>query len=512
MSEALKIYLAAGWALYIIILSFWLISEKRSPQATICWLLALAWLPVLGWLVYYFLGPQKIKRTQLIRSESRQLLNSYRDYWQEQITKALGFYAQPEQDVHGLDRAKDTYDHLLGFADHLQIPEVISWEARKLSLMIYNMTGQPISIARDIELLEDGGQTLDAICDAIRAAQHTVHLEYYIYEPDTSGTRLRDLLTEKARAGVKVRLLVDWLGSRKITKTYMADFLAAGGELAFFHEGLLRWLRRPVLNMRTHRKIVVCDGVVGFTGGVNITDEEDASLHPLAYHDLHLRIEGPAVYWLEHVFLEDWHYVTQDIPKGLQPPVPLDQVPMAIVKLMQVIASGPDTPNAPLWRAKLMAINMARERVWLVTPYFCPDESAVTALTSAALRGLDIRLMLPRVCDHRIVSWAARSWYMELLKAGVRIWEYGPRLLHSKTLLVDEQFSFVGTDNFDNRSFRLNFEVAVVNYERSGVLLLAQQFEKDMQSAKEIHIEDLQSVSRLQRFPEDIARLFSPLM
>ena len=512
MSATLKIYLAAGWGLYILILSVWIISEKRSPQATIGWLLALAWVPVVGWLIYYFFGPQKLKRKQLIRSDSKQLLNNYRAYWQEQVAKALSLYPKPVQDEHGLEvLEEDPYNQLVGLADHISIPHVLGRDARRMSLMIYNMTGLPVSIVQKFELLEDGDQTFEAICKAIQNAQHTVHLEYYIYEPDTCGTQLRDLLTEKVRAGVKVRLLVDWLGSRKVTRAYMADFLTAGGELAFFHEGIARHMQ-PVLNMRSHRKIVVCDGVVGFTGGINITDEEVLSLHPQAYHDLHLHIEGPAVYWLEHVFLEDWHYCTQEIPQDLQPPMPLESVPAQEVQQMQVVASGPDTPDAPLWRAKLMAINMAKERVWLATPYFAPDESALTALTSAALRGLDVRLMVPHKSDHLITTLATRSWYAELLKAGVRIWEYMPRMLHSKTLLVDEQFSFVGTDNFDNRSFRLNFEVAVLNYERSGALLLAQQFEKDMSSAQEIRMVDRMSVSRLQRFLEDLARLLSPLL
>lgn len=511
MNESLKILLASGWGIYILILSLWIVYEKRSPQATICWLLALAWLPVLGWLIYYFVGPQRIRRHQLMRDNSKQVLATYRDYWQEQLTQALKLYPGLKQTEHGLHIDDDPYNEIVDFADNLAIPHAICRDARRLSLMIYKTTKLPLSIASEFDLLVGGDQAFDAICKAIAVAKHTIHVEYYIFEPDTTGTKFRDLLSEKARSGVKVRLLLDWLGARKITREYMAEFLQAGGELAFFHDGLFRPLR-PVLNMRTHRKIVVCDGAIGFTGGINITDEESLRCNANAYHDVHLRFAGPAVYWLEQVFLEDWHYITRQIPQNLCAPVSLGQVAADQARQVQMIVSGPDTPQAPIWRAKLMAINMAKQRVWLTTPYFAPDDPALVALTSAALRGLDVRVMLPQRADHLITTLAARSWYVELLQAGVRIWEYGPRMLHSKTLLVDEQFSFIGTDNFDNRSFRLNFELCVLNYEKSGAMLLEKQFEEDMNTSKEIFMSDREKVSKLQQLPEDFSRLFSPLL
>ncbi|RUS66413.1 Major cardiolipin synthase ClsA [Saezia sanguinis] len=511
MSEVLKVVLATGWGVYLLVLAIWIILEKRSPQATIGWLLALGGLPVVGLLIYYFVGPRKLKRHRVMRGMRRQVLSSYRSYWKEQLKVAQQFYPQAKcLDVSQLPQEGESYAALIRQLDDLHLPHMLSQQARQLSSMVFDSTGLPISMASHYQLLEDGGQTIDAICEAIRAARHTVHLEYYIYEPDETGTMLRDLLTEKARAGVKVRLLVDWLGSRKITRKYMAAFIEAGGELAFFHQGALRWIR-SVVNMRTHRKIVVCDGAVGFTGGVNVTDEEDLRRNSNAYHDLHLKFEGPAVYWLEQVFLEDWHYTTGEVPQDIPAPVPLEDVPQGKGMQVQVIASGPDTPQAPIWRAKLMAINAARHRVWLVTPYFVPDEPALFALSSAALRGLDVRLMVPKMSDSLVVTLAARSWYGELMAAGVRIWEYGPRMLHSKTLLVDCEYSFIGTDNFDNRSFRLNFEVAVLSYEHTAAQALEQQFMRDMLSARELHASDLK-VPFWQQLPEDIARLGAPLL
>ncbi|MGL4666550.1 MAG: phospholipase D-like domain-containing protein, partial [Saezia sp.] len=321
----------------------------------------------------------------------------------------------------------------------------------------------------------------------------------------------RDLLTEKAQQGVKVRVLLDWLGSRRISHHYMADFLKAGGGLDFFHKGGLPQLQ-SLVNMRLHRKIVVCDGCVGFTGGVNISDIQDARKTEYANHDLHIKVEGPVAYWLDEVFLEDWYYTTGEIPNDIPAPVPLESVPLNKMQQVQVIAAGPDTPDAPLWRAKLIAINAAKQRVWLVTPYFVPDSPAVYALTTAALKGLDVRLMLPRKSDHLITDLAARSWFKGLMKAGVKIWLYNEeRMIHAKSLLVDECYSFVGSDNFDNRSFRLNFEVAILNYERSGAIALANQFEKDMQNAQRLELHDL-NVKWWRCLPEDVARLASPLL
>lgn len=319
---------------------------------------------------------------------------------------------------------------------------------------------------------------------------------------------MRDLLVAKAREGVQVRLLVDALGSARVTRRWMRPLIEAGGELAFFHATSLRRFR-PVLNMRTHRKIVVVDGAIGLTGGINVTDEQDQRRCREPYHDLHLQIEGPAVYWLEQMFLEDWHYSTGQVSGASLPPPELPAGGGG--QVVQIIPAGPDELHAPILRAKITAMEHARERIWLTTPYFVPDEPALFALTSAALRGVDVRILVPRRSDNLLVTLAARSWFGELLRVGVRIWEYGPCMLHSKSLVVDDLYSFVGTDNFDNRSFRLNFEVAVLNYEPEAAAALAAQFEADMAGAQELIVrQPRRTIAK--RFPEALARLASPLL
>src|SRR5690606_25504715 len=277
-----------------------------------------------------------------------------------------------------------------------------------------------------------------------------------------TGTRLRDALAERARAGVAVRLLLDAVGSAGVPRRFFDPLLEAGGEVAWFHPMQFgKVWQRTWINLRSHRKIVVVDGDVGFTGGINVTDEENQRVRADAYRDLHLRIEGDVVRALQVLFVEDWAYATgqrefiSSVAKAMPPRQP---GPIAA----QVLGSGPAWPWESIQRLHVGAIHAASRRVWLATPYFVPGEAALMALTSAALGGLDVRVLVPRVSDSRLVTWAARSYFDELLAAGVRVYEYGPRMLHTKALLVDDELAIFGSANFDSRSFRLNFEVSVL--------------------------------------------------
>ena len=294
----------------------------------------------------------------------------------------------------------------------------------------------------------------------------------------------------------------------------MTRLTEAGAQVLLFHDTRVGRRLRPVTNYRTHRKIVVCDGKVGVTGGVNITDEEDKRTRSDAYHDAHLRIEGSAVRWLQTTFLEDWIYAAGDASPEAKDVRDTLELLLAKVEAgtipVQIVSSGPDTPLEPIHRMVVAAINGATQRVWLTTPYFVPTEAALLALTSAALRGADVRLLVPRRSDSLIVTLAARSYYDDLLAAGVKVWEYEARMLHSKTLVVDNDCAIVGTANFDNRSFRLNFEVCAVVYGNALAEPLAAQFETDMENARSVV--NRRNRSFLSRFGEALARVFSPLL
>ena len=462
------LYLTLGWVGYLVWVGGWIVLQKREPVATLSWLLGLAALPYLGFLIYYVFGPQKIKRHRLRRGRSR-----------------VGLPASEGAEPGG--------------------------EAMELMRLGQATTGLHTSSATTAQLLVDGGVTYDALIAAIGEAQHHVHLEYYIYAADRSGAALRDALVERARAGVQVRLLLDAVGSAETPRAFFAPLLDAGGELAWFHPMRFgRIWKRPWLNLRSHRKIVVVDSAVAFTGGINITDDEDERLRPDAYRDLHLRLEGDVVRALQLVFVEDWAYVTGlrdfigDIARSLPPPRP-GLIPA------QVLTSGPDSSWEAIHRLHVGAIHAARQRVWLATPYFVPGEAAMMALTSAALSGLDVRLLVPRMSDSKMVTFAARSYFDELIAAGVKVYEYGPRLLHTKALLVDGDLAIIGSANFDSRSFRLNFEVSMLFRDIGVAAALAQLIEGEFAHAPRVRPDRARSLWRVQ-LPEALARLLSPLL
>ena len=443
-----------------------IIWQKRAPIATLSWILSLAALPYVGLIIYYIFGPQKIKRRRMRRVASKlRLAGSLADSSGEQL------------------------------------PPLAAVQMARLGTATSFLP--PASCSR-LEILVDGGATFSAIFAAIEDAKYTIHLEYYIYEPDQIGQALAALLARKAAQGIKVRLLIDALGSKRLGKKFLAPMVAAGVTVAFFHHTTFRKLR-PVINMRTHRKIVVCDDHIGFTGGINITDEEDERNNPDAYHDLHLRLEGQAVERLQQVFWEDWFYTTGEQRQQAEPVHPEQGI-----HIVQVLQSGPDNELAPIYRTYLATINAATERVWLTTPYFVPDEAAMTALTSAALRGVDVRIMVPQKSDSRVVTLAARSYFEELTQAGVQVWEYTARMLHSKTLVVDRSYAMIGTANFDNRSFRLNFEVSVLAYGEYLADALAHEFETDLKRCT--RVPRPRKIGRMEAFGEACARLCSPLL
>ena len=459
----LMLWLGLFWGAYLVWLAGWIVLQKREPVATLSWIMSLALLPLLGLLIYHLLGPQRIRRTRL-----RRLLARTR-------------------------------------VEELKLGPKLAAEPSLLMRLAQGSSGFLPSTSQRVQLLVDGAATFDALVAAISQARHHIHVEYYIFDPDVTGTRVRDALVERARAGVKVRLLLDALGSSGASRQFLAPLREAGGEVAFFHGFRLRRLWRPRLNLRSHRKIVVIDGSIGFTGGINISDTENEALCRDAFHDLHLRMDGEVVRWLQLAFAEDWVYASGHAPKEAAQWPELSPGPIRT----QVLPAGPDSPWETIHRVMLAALHHGRQRVWLATAYFVPGEAARMALTSAALRGLDVRLLVPVQSDSRLVSAAARSYFEELMAAGVRVFEY-PRMLHTKALLVDSDTCVLGSSNFDNRSFRLNFELCVL-FEDSGVATALEAIlAADLANAREVT--GPRQLRFWPRLGEASARLLSPLL
>lgn len=476
------------WAAYALALAAWIVLQKRPPVATLAWILVLSLTPVAGLAVYAYFGPQRVQRQRLKRWHSRAFLLSQHD-WQALRSQ------QAEPPAWALQHAR----------------------------LIERCCGLPMSACHSARLLGSGGQALQALLQAIGQARAHIHLEYYIFRPDETGQTVLRALAARAREGVAVRLLVDAIGSfslyaRRSRCQALQELLAAGGELALFHPARLDRFR-PLVNLRTHRKLVVCDGRVGFIGGINITDQENENVSgERAWRDTHLELRGAAVRWLQYVFLQDWVYASGRIPPvpggsllaaesspaGLAAPEAAKPIPV------QIVASGPDTDGEAILRAMVDAIGLARERIWLATPYFVPTEETLFALTSAALRGVQVKLMVPACGDSRLTSAAARSYFDELQRAGVLIFEYTAAMFHAKTLLVDDRYGMVGSANFDNRSFRLNFEAAAVVLDEAFNAELAAMFTHDLSRCRRVPAR--RPLPFGQRLLEAAARLFSRVL
>jgi len=477
MADHLIALLSLAWLAWIALVAVGLILERRSPAATLAWLLALLFMPYFGFLVYLLFGPRRLRRRQLRYSRARErLIQSTRDLRPD--------YTIPE-----------------GFPD-------AAFE-RQIALMLAQVGQGAPTPASHVTLLETGDACYQSIEASLSAARHHIHLEYYLWQPDRVGARLRGLLVEKARAGVQVRLLLDAIGSDHAHQRFLQPLQDAGVQVAWFNPIGLRRLRFKYVNFRTHRKIVVCDGRVGFTGGINISDEHSQTYRgSAAWRDTHLRIEGEPVHRLQFIFLEDWYFATDQAPFEDEF---FPRFAQTAGPWLQVAESGPDDNRYAIAKLYFAAIAGAQRQLLLATPYFVPNEALTAALATAALRGVDVQVLAPKHSDSRLASAAARSYYDELASAGVALYEYGPPMLHAKLMVADERIAMVGSANFDNRSLTLNFEAMAVLYDAGLAEQLARSFAADLHCASR-YVKPGRRATLGQRLSESAARLLSPLL
>jgi cardiolipin synthase len=393
-------------------------------------------------------------------------------------------------------------------ADVAKHPEdVLAPHRAQLATLAVRASGSLMSTAKSITVLGGGKECFDAMEEAIRGAKHHVHVLYYIFEADRTGTRIRDALVARAKEGVNVRFLTDAVGT-ELPRRFLRPLREAGVEYARFNPIALGSLL-PHIHLRNHRKVLIVDGRIGFLGGINVGDEYDASVTKRdAFRDTHLRIEGAAVRELQFTFLEDWLFSTGRMikDKGMFPPAEPDENQAAII-----VPSGPDQEWESIEHVYLTAITQADERIELTTPYFVPDDSVRMALTAAALRGVRLEIIVPHKSDSRVVTAAARSYFDELLRAGAHIYEY-PRMVHAKTMVVDGKVGIVGSANLDNRSFRLNFEVSALFYDQAALADLGRLFEADKRKCSHITLKSRSRLALPWRLAEASARLLSPLL
>ena len=465
--------LIALFAASAVVMAVVIVQQRRPPASTIAWLLVLVMLPVVGYLIYRFIGPMRLERKKLRR----------------RITRAM-------------------FEEAVGAMTAI---EAASPAHREQLARIPMMLGEaPPLRGNAVELFTEGEATYVAIAAAIAAAKHHVHLEYYIWEKDRLGARVRDQLVERARAGLEVRVLVDGTGSSSARGGFWKPLVEVGGKVAVFNPVHLIALRRKRIDFRLHRKTVVCDGVVGFSGGINLTEAETREFTgAAAWRDTHARLEGPAVRALQRIFAEDWLYASgEELPLeagGAYFPM---QGPVGD-EVVQVVGAGPDLNTFAIHKLYFAAINQAVKRIWLTTPYFVPDDAILSALMSASLRGVDVRIIAPRKGDSRLVDLAASSYFPDMVAAGAKVFLYQPRFVHAKTFVIDDDIAIVATANLDNRSFRLDFEVAVVVYGHRVNEELDAIFHSDLEQCVALTPPTLTFWPRL---VQSGARLLSPLL
>ena len=359
----------------------------------------------------------------------------------------------------------------------------------------------------DAELLIDGEVTFKAIIDAIKQAEEYIVFQFYILRCDDLGERIRDALIERAQNGVRIYLLYDRAGSFWTKRSYFQSMRDAGIEVVGFTT--YRFANPFQLNFRNHRKIVVVDGHTAFVGGHNIGVEylgEHPKLTP--WRDTHMRVQGPAVMAIQFSFVEDWRWATDRIPELKWDPVPAEEAR----KVMFVLPSSPADDFETCGLFFQHAINSAEKRIWIASPYLVPDEGTLAALQLAAFRGVDVRLILPGMPDHRSTWWAAHSYFEEILDSGVRIFQMNRGFMHQKVTLLDDAVSVIGTANFDNRSFRLNFEISVITIDGSFAREVEEMLLDDISNSTELTIQDVEAYSLWLRIASRTARLLSPIL
>jgi cardiolipin synthase len=365
----------------------------------------------------------------------------------------------------------------------------------------------PVLSGNDAELLVDGPATFESIFEGVARAEEYVLVQFFIVKDDELGRALKEALIEAAGRGVRVQFLYDEVGSNKLPKSYKETLRSAGVEVRNFHtrQGPSN---RFQINFRNHRKIVVVDGQEGWVGGHNVGDEYMGRSPKFGrWRDTHVRIEGPAVLALQLSFVEDWHWAT-----GVTPDLPWipRAAPDADIPVL-VVPSGPADPRETATLMFTHVINSAQERVWIASPYFVPDEGVMNALRLASLRGVDVRILIPNEPDHLLVYLAAFHFYEEMKDSGITIYRYTDGFMHGKSILVD-QTSAIGTANFDNRSFRLNFEITAFFLDPEFTREVEAMFEEDFRSSRLMTQADLDDKPFWFRPAVRAARLTAPVL
>ncbi|GAA3971054.1 cardiolipin synthase [Mucilaginibacter dorajii] len=383
---------------------------------------------------------------------------------------------------------------------------------KKLARLLVN-DNSPLSGHNEVKLLLNGEEKFPLVLEALQAAKHHIHIEYYIYEDDVIGNLVKDVLIQKAAEGVKVRFIYDDFGSRSIRNKFVDELRAGGVEAYPFYKIFFVALSNRT-NYRNHRKIIVIDGCTGFVGGINISDRyinKPENDNPVFWRDTHLRINGPGTFYLQYLFICDWNFSANQHLK-LQEDFFCTTNSKKGKAMVQIAASGPDSATPTIMFSLMEVIGLAEEEILITSPYFIPGESMMDAICMALLSGVKVKLLVPDKSDSFIVNAAARSYYGTILDCGAEIWLYQKGFVHAKTMVADGKLAIIGSANMDHRSFELNFEVNAMVYDTEIATQLRDAFYNDIKDAKKINPKTWKKRPLFKQLPEKFARLFSPLL
>ncbi|MCA9409058.1 MAG: cardiolipin synthase, partial [Candidatus Omnitrophica bacterium] len=474
-----------GFYVYLIFTIALLLLDNREPASTFAWLFVFLVFPVGGLVIYFMIG-RNWRRQSRKRKTNEQLLETRL----EKILSSL------------IKKQSETIKFIEGFWSS-------SYKKKLLRLLSCN-SDSVLTTKNTLRIFQKGEDKFNALLDDLKKAEKFIHMEYFIWRSDKLTREIHKILLAKSRAGVEVRVLYDGLGSIFLKGRDIRLLRRAGVKIYPYYDYLTP-ITMHTLNYRNHRKIVVIDGGIGYTGGMNVGQEYiDGGRRFALWRDSHLRLEGQAVSILEGIFATDWYNTTKEDLLNKEYFPAEKEIPDALP--IQITASGPDSQWDSIKQLYFMLISSAEEKIYIQSPYFIPDASIYTALKTAALSGVDVRLMITGVPDKKIPYWAAYTYFENLLQAGVRIYHYNKGFLHSKTMTVDSEICSIGTANMDVRSFHLNFEINTLIYDRKTAAQLENDFLQDQKDCKELTMDDYARLGRFAKFRNSTARLFAPLL
>lgn len=461
---------------------YMIFKEKRSANSIIAWTLILYIAPVVGFIIFLLIG-RKINNSNMFRIKNAEI-------------KVFDDYSKQVKERIQLKNKNSNLKNL------------------DMIMALEGMDYCPYRDDNEVSMYSDGKLFFDELLKSLSKAKKSINIQFYIFKNDDIGTKILNILEEKAKSGVEVRLLYDSVGSRSLNREVLKSLVDAGGKIGEFFPS---WLKLININMnfRNHRKIVVIDNEVGFVGGFNVGDEYLGKDKKFGYwRDTHIKFRGSAVRDLNLRFLADWRYATKE-EIDLRHVLEIDNDCIRPANIgMQILSSGPDfSDRFEIKLAYLKMIQKAKDYLYIQSPYLIIDKSIADSLKLAATSGVDVRIMIPGKGDHPFVYWANLVYAGELLEFGVKIYHYDKNaFLHAKTVVIDDEICSIGTANMDTRSFELNFEVNAFIYSEEISKKQKAEFEKDILKSEELTLEKYKSRSTTVKVKEALSRLFSDVL